>query len=239
MAVKTLGYFLDRLKHSLRNHVCSICQVSPQSNASESLICEPCERRILLRKSVPVVMLRDGPLYAACELSYRMKQLIYGLKFHQKSQNGMVLSDVLIHYWAQLSYASKKGWVVVPVPPHHNTEVVHLPLMARPFASYFGYDFLENGLVWQHPVRPQHKLLNKRKRRENLLGALKVNPAVLTRLDKPSTKILVVDDLLTTGATLAEATAAFKQALPEASVVALAVSHVPLALNRHQLKGEL
>ncbi len=230
--MKTLGYWLDRLKISLRNDTCILChQVAPVQH--EQTLCPGCERRLHMRQFIPAMNLDVGPMYAACEFPYPVKQLIYGLKFYGKHDHGLTLAEILIHYWQQLPLAQNKHWVVVPIPPHIDKPHAHLPLIARPFASHFGFDFAEDGLLWTRPVQTQHALSNRRKRGQNMAKALRLNPVMLRRYNT-STSFLVVDDLLTSGATLAEAMHAVRRDLPACKMAALAVSHVPLSLNRDE-----
>jgi predicted amidophosphoribosyltransferase len=234
MAVKTLGYLLDRLKSSLRNDVCSFCQMT-YLQEQHRLICSVCEKRILLRQPVPLMCLGAGTAYAACEFPYAIKRLIYGLKFEQKARNGVILSEVLAHYWQSLSQVPSRV-MVIPIPPHQDAEFHHLSQIARPFASHFGYDYVENAFVWKRPVISQHLLLNKRKRRENVAGSLMINPQHANRF-KDNMPVLILDDLLTTGATMVEALSAVNLEHSLDQVTALTVSHVPLALSRVQANG--
>ncbi len=233
MAVKTLGYYLDRLRLSFRSEVCTLCQQAHVKKQRE-LVCPLCEKQALIRQPIPLEMLPAGPIYAACGFPYKMKNLLYGLKFKHKTQHGLTLAEVLIHYWQQLPQAEQSRWIVVPIPSHDKTKLPHVSLIARPFASHFGYDFIENGLEWKRSTQLQHTLLNKRKRRENIAGALQVGPELQKRI-KPGGRILVVDDLITTGATMAEAMSTVHRANPDVKACALAVSYVPLALTRYQL----
>jgi predicted amidophosphoribosyltransferase len=233
MAVKSIGQFLDRLKFSLNTELCTMCRSLIKHRQSE-MICPACERRFFLRGPQPLMVLLAGSLYSACEFPYALKRILYGLKFQNKAQFGVSLSELLIHYWQQLPEAKKQGWIVVPIPPHgKNTHPAHLPLIARPFASHFGYDFVEDGLSWVKEVEPQQTILNKRKRRENVAGMLQVSPELMMRL-QPDRKILVLDDILTTGSTLIEALSTIKRATPEITVSALTVANVPLAVTRQQ-----
>lgn len=231
MTVKTLGTFLDRLKLSLRNDVCGLCQQAVKASP-QPLICPACEKRIRLRAQAPVYPMPFGSLYAACGFPYRVKQLIYGLKFGGNAANGMRLAEILIHYWQPHPARLSKPWVVVPIPPHQSAASPHLDLIAGPFASHFGYRYRQDALFWQQPVLAQHTLHSKRKRRENVTGAMAVDPVFLKQL-KPDTQIVVIDDLLTTGFTLAEALSAFNRAGTHVHVAGLAVSHVPLAFTRN------
>lgn len=234
MAVISFGSLLDRLKLGLRNEVCPLCLAASVNRRSE-LVCPACEKQVLLRQPVPIMTLAAGPIYAACEFPHRIKQLIYGLKFEGKTRYGLTLSEILIHYWQQLPQSQEKSWIVVPIPPHVGAERHHhLPLIARPFASHFGYDFVEEGLIWKRTAQLQHTLLNKRKRRENVADAFAINPRLRNHL-KPGARLLVFDDLLTTGSTLAEAISTVYRLGHEMQVNALSVSHVPLAVTRHRL----
>lgn len=237
MAVKTLGTFLSRLKHSLNHELCVNCHTMIRIGP-EQLLCMACERHLMMRQGVPVLSIAPGAIYAACEFPYKVKQLIYGLKFHRKTQNGLPLSELLIHYWSKLPHNPKVHWVVVPVPPHQEDSFRHVACIARPFASHFGLDFIEDGLMWTRAVQPQHTVLNKRKRRENVAGALQVTPTLLKRITQPNTRILIVDDLVTTGSTMVAALDAVQQAGLSASATALSVSHVPMAIRRRQFNGQ-
>jgi predicted amidophosphoribosyltransferase len=227
--MKTLGMLLDRLKSSLRNDTCILCeQAMPLS--MEETICMACEKRIRLRQTLPVIKTTSGPIYAACEFPYRIKRLIYDLKFEQKTGNSLVLADILVHYWHQTGMDKSAKWIVLPVPPHINSAGVgfsHAGMIARPFASRFGYDYAEDVLIWNHPVEPQHLLLSRRKRNDNMKGAFTVNQANLCRFGKQP-RFLVIDDLLTTGATLISTLAALKKDVPGSESAGLTVARVPL-----------
>ncbi len=230
MAVKSLGFFIDRLKISLRNDVCTLCQTIPRANEQE-MICAACQKKVFLRQPLPLMTIGSSSIYAACEFPYRMKRLIYDLKFKQQTQHGLTLAEILLHYWQKTPPSKGNQYIVVPIPPHQNPRINHLPLMTRPFASHFGYNFMEKGLIWQRDVCPQHELHNKRKRRENVSEAFQIHPKLVERLQE-NTSILIMDDILTTGATLAEAILTFQRVNPKISVTALAASHVPFAISR-------
>ncbi|WP_369778640.1 ComF family protein [Streptomyces sp. R33] len=68
--------------------------------------------------------------------------------------------------------------------------------------------------------------LGGRERRENLAGALGVRPGGVVRLP-PGARIVLVDDVITTGATLAEAARALRAATAAAAVAGAAVVAAP------------
>jgi predicted amidophosphoribosyltransferase len=191
-----------------------------------------------IRQLTPVSKVSGAPLYAACGFPVSIKRMLYDLKFQDKIGNGTMLAEVLAHYWQQLTEAQSKGWMVIPIPTHQTGGHTHMPLIGRPFASHFGYDFVDYGFVWNRPVAHQHTLLNRRKRQENMAGALSIDPVFARQLTSRS-KILIVDDLLTTGATLSEAIAAVRRVNPMIQVCALTVSEVPFAIPRLEHKNNL
>lgn len=234
MAVKSLSCLLDRIKFGLLNHTCPLCNLSPV-NRQNQMICPSCEKKILLKQHLPLMVLPNISIYAACGFSYKIKQMIYGLKFGNRLENGSILSEIMIHYWQNMPQTSGKRWIVVPIPSHEKNKTPHVSLIARPFASHFGYKFMDDALIWKQRVRLQHTILNKRKRYENIAGAFSVNPLLIKKLNNGD-KILLFDDLITTGATMIEAVSTIQRTCgPQISVCSIAVSHVPLALSRNRL----
>ncbi len=229
MAVKPFGFLLDRLRLALTDALCPVCRDSMPPKMP-GFICPTCEQQLMVRHAVPIMTVSKAPIYTACEFPFRLKRLLYQLKFNNQAELGFPLSQILLHYWQQLPQAQQSGWTVVMIPPHADSALAQLPLLARPLASHFGYDFLENGLQWRHPIQAQHTIYHRRKRRQNIQGALEVHPALAQRL-QPKSRILIMDDLMTTGATLSEAVKAFQKVSPDISVTALATAHVPFSLG--------
>ena len=72
-------------------------------------------------------------------------------------------------------------------------------------------------------------------RRENVKGAFDIDPSVLGNEGLPAGKVIVIDDLYTSGATIEEAAAVIKSAYPEADVcfftLAMRLPEKPLNSN--------
>jgi len=103
--------------------------------------------------------------------------------------------------------------VVVPVPLHvlrrFERGFNQAALLARPLASALGKPCLDHALRRVQGTQRQARL-SALERRKNVENAFVLRPAFRTRLQARS--VLLVDDVMTTGATFAAAATALKQA---------------------------
>ncbi|MEX2143390.1 MAG: ComF family protein, partial [Anaerolineales bacterium] len=79
-------------------------------------------------------------------------------------------------------------------------------ILARPFASMAGLPYAESVLIRRHETLPQFEL-NAAERWENLHGSFVADPEPLKGM-----RVLVIDDIMTTGATLDSAAEALREA---------------------------
>lgn len=182
-------------------------------NAAQSIrepLCEKC--------GLPIT---SGSYCAACQVhdyafdvarawaAYRggLRKAILSLKRrHNKDLGGRLASHLEELYRSQ-------GWkadLLVPVPLAPGRRKLRgynqVDLLARPVASAIGLPYIESALVRRHETEPQFEL-NAAQRWENLHGAFRADPAPLRGMS-----ILLVDDIMTTGATLDAAAEALKTA---------------------------
>jgi ComF family protein len=94
---------------------------------------------------------------------------------------------------------------VVPVPARFQRRIArganNVRILARRMARQLGVPVLPDLLRWQRNIKRQHTLLPT-ERRQNVRGAL----AASKSFDIRGARVLLVDDILTTGATANEAT---------------------------------
>jgi ComF family protein len=149
---------------------------------------------------VKVERIIDGVNVYSCGVySKELQKLIRGLKFHNQRD--------LAYYLAKFmhEYAAPDGeFTVVPVPIHpKRRKYNHMDLVGEEFCKLSGSK-LNCALVKRvKDTRPQYKL-SKKERAKNLAGAFEICSA-------PAGRILIIDDICTTGATFEELIREFKK----------------------------
>ncbi len=155
----------------------------------------------------------DG-LYAAAPFKNKIVQETIRLcKYSPAKELSFSLSFLIISHFKLLNKHSLSfsGFVLCPVPLHDKklrqrgfnlTEEV-----ARHLSGYLGLP-VKNLLLKKKNTLPQTKF-NKKQRAENVSGAFAANPMLQDSI--AGKKILLVDDVFTTGATLEECAKVLKQ----------------------------
>lgn len=180
---------------------CAVCNAETESG----VFCLVCRRSALLLEAMPGLLNLDGAVMGY-KYSGTLKEMLHKLKFEGENKFLQPLAEEAV-FLAQ-AYDESGFDMVVSVPTD----------AAR--RRQRGFDIPENIFAqalavkgaWQPQVlariratAPQY-VLTPDKRRSNVLGCFKVQGDVRGK------KILLVDDILTTGATLDEAAKTLKQA---------------------------
>ena len=136
-----------------------------------------------------------------------MKTLIYRLKYHQDRLIAQDLGLLLLKAYAAISRSAADGAkpVLVPIPLSYFRKIRRgfnqSELLAKYIERQTNVQVANKMLVRPKHTRPQHQL-NKQERASNLRAAFKCSD--LRMLEK-GTRIILVDDIHTSGSTLAEA----------------------------------
>lgn len=225
-----IGTILERVKTALQNQSCLLCQ---QKLHGSSQFCEQCTEKLGIREPDPIIDMPFCLIHAATTFNPTVKKLIYGHKFHNRTEHISQLVGLLIQYWQSLPpYLSlnevhPENVLVVPIPPHEGN-VSLIDMFASRFARHFGYDYQHDVLNWMRDVRPQHRIHEKERRFSNVAQSLRLKSGIVSGYEK----IIVVDDITTTGATLLEASRAFHDEVGrlhrQHDLICLAVSQVPI-----------
>jgi ComF family protein len=168
----------------------------------------------------------DG-LRAACVYEGSIRQAILALKFRRVRRLAVPLAVLLAAGYAREALHVD---LVMPVPLHRGRRrergYDQAELLARSLAGRLRLPLRADLLVRQRPTAPQTALA-ARERRANVAGAFSLrSPAAGQEL--AGKRLLLLDDVTTTGSTLDAAAAALRQASP-AAIWGLAVARPPLA----------
>jgi len=139
-----------------------------------------------------------------------LREAIHLLKYRGKLQVVRPLLDLaLAHFHAHFQGAAFDA--VIPVPLHRRRlmqrEFNQAAVLAHGLAAQLGIQVLERVLVRVRWTQPQVELSGDERRR-NMKGAFAMTDASLI----DGKRVLVVDDVLTTGATVSEAAKTLKAA---------------------------
>jgi ComF family protein len=136
-----------------------------------------------------------------------LRKAILSLKRRQNKALGKRLASHLSELYRS------EGWkadLIVPIPLASSRQSQRgynqADLLARPMAAMLGLPYIQTALLRSHETKPQFEL-NAAQRWENLHGAFQADPAPLRGV-----AVLLVDDIMTTGATLDAASEALKGA---------------------------
>lgn len=146
-------------------------------------------------------------VYCAGVYAKILQKLIRGLKYHNKKDLAYFLAEFMFGYWQNIT--DDANFQVVPVPIYYKRKKKrkynHMEIVGIDFCKLGGYNYNPDLIERVKDTRPQYKL-SKSQRAENLAGAFKVNPEKLM-----NGRILIIDDICTTGATFEEMIQEFKK----------------------------
>ncbi len=140
-------------------------------------------------------------IYCAGVYSKNLQKMIRGLKYHKQKELAYYQAKFMWEYWTRLNIYGDFQIVPVPIYPKRKKQrkYNHMELVADELAKFSGYEVNFNLIKRIKDTRPQYKL-NKSQRMLNLDNAFEVYKENLI----PDKKILIIDDICTTGATFEE-----------------------------------
>lgn len=186
-----------------------------------TLFCGTCTARLPDGKKI---CHKDAPFLLGAAAAYdddALRALIHALKFQGITAAAEPLADILAAYAAQLPFDLRE-WIATPVPLSRERARARgfnqSALIAQRFAHTLGIPFHERLLLRTVHRKPQSDTEDIIERRENVAGCFAPAPGV----DVDGKKIILVDDVVTSGTTFAEAARVLKQSGAK-KILALAV----------------
>ncbi len=145
-------------------------------------------------------------VYCAGVYSKNLQKLIRGLKYHRQKDLAYYLAKFMWQYWQKLDLEGDFQIVPVPIFPKRKKQrkYNHMELVATEFAKMSGYEVNFDCIKRIKDTKPQYKL-NKSQRMMNLSNAFEVCADKIL----PDKKLLIIDDICTTGSTFEEMIKAF------------------------------
>lgn len=176
---------------------CLICGCSK----TDDLLCKTCLKDVQFLSCFAHKIYEKIPIYSATIYDKNIKSLIQMLKFKHKKSASKPLTNILFSYFKKLNL--KDDFIIIYPPSFFIKSAQrgynHMFLIAKEFSKLTGFKVNNKIIIKIKPTKPQYKAKDRRK---NIKGSFKINQKELSKLkDK---KLLLIDDITTSGATLEE-----------------------------------
>ena len=228
-----LHNFIRGLRDIVYPKICLICKGKITANSIDELVCLECWGKI--KKNVPPFcrrcgrQLKNGKLsknicpdcikrqshfdraFSPCLYDGVIKELIHEFKYKGKDYLGFSLSKLMVEFIKE--YELPMGLIdwVVPVPLHQarmrEREFNQAEVLSSYIASEFNKKLSQNNLIRHRQTKAQTDLESDA-RLDNVKGSFSVKEKEIIK----GKNLLLVDDVLTTGATSSEAACVLKDA---------------------------
>jgi len=207
----------NRLKaSSIDNLICVQCWDKIKKNMPP--FCHSCGRHLeksnFTKNICPAclkIKLHFDRAFSPCAYTDIIKELIHQFKYNNKDYLGLPLSRLMIEFIKEYNLPMDYIDFVVPIPLHktrlREREFNQAEILSRHIAETFKKEML-SGALQRHRHTKRQADLEVNERLLNVQGSFSVTSGAHIK----GKNILLVDDVLTTGATSSEAASALKNA---------------------------
>ncbi len=229
-----LKNMLNCLLNIIYPRTCMSCGKLLDNNAINKLICNEC--RLGIKKNTPPLCTICGRqirgiqvstavcpdcsrarnfsfdrAFGSCVYEGVARELIHKFKYQNRDYLSLLLARLLIEFIYQYRINLEIFDLIIPIPLHkirlREREFNHAELIARQVAKEFSLALSSTNLWRKHHRQPQMEL-KEEERWKNIKGCFALhNPA-----EVKAKNIILIDDVLTTGATCSEAASVLKAA---------------------------
>jgi ComF family protein len=173
--------------------ICQKCGRPLRLKAAGQNTCNQCNEKRYFFTKARVVGLYEGAL----------REYLSELKYRYRPELGEALGKLMVE-WVKLDPEFQKADLIIPIPIHRLKLELRgynqAELLANPLQKYLGIK-LKNDIIIRDKLTESQNSLSKENRFLNIANAFRVvNAKELT-----GTSVLLIDDILTTGATASEA----------------------------------
>ena len=236
--------YLEGLLDLVYPPTCLLCRKQLKTGTVYQGVCARCMEKIpisqtpnCLKCSRPLSIPHSRPLcrncqtfkpafdfaWGACPYTETLRQLIHGFKFQQKLYLKHVFLQKITEYIAMKNLDIAQFDLIVPIPLSstrmRERGYNQSAILAHSIAKHYNIRYNDRILVRPRNSTPQ-STLSQKERWTNIRGAFRIKSSI-TYTNK---NILLVDDLLTTGATLSAAAEIFKQETRASRIAALTLA---------------
>lgn len=172
---------------------CTKCGKPLRLQAQGRELCETCRLTVFYFRQARAVALYEGAL----------REYLAEVKYRYRPELGTALGELLVE-WLKASPQFRRNDLVIPIPIHPQKLTQRgynqAELLALPLKQYLGMKVKSDVLIRVKLTETQNAL-KKSERFLNVQEAFQVNDT----LSVGGRKILLIDDIMTTGATVSEA----------------------------------
>ena len=140
-------------------------------------------------------------IYCAGEYSKNLQKMIRGIKYHHQSDLAYYMAKFMYEYWQRLNIEGDFQIVPVPIYPKRKKKrkYNHMDLVGEELSKLAGYELNTSLIKRIKDTKPQYNL-KKSQRLVNLDKAFEVDKTKLI----VNKRLLLIDDICTTGSTFEE-----------------------------------
>lgn len=205
---------------------CLVCRKSLKSECSDALVCLSCwsdiklntppfcfkcGRKLLENESAnnicfdcTIKVMHFDRAFSPCSYDGTIKKLLHAFKYKNIDYLDEILAKPMIDFVKEYNLPINKIDMIIPIPLHktkiREREFNQSSLLAKHISKEFNKEISEGLLIRHLNTRTQTEL-NDRDRLTNIKGAFSIKDRSCVK-DKD---VLLIDDVLTTGATCSEA----------------------------------